>query len=334
MNNNLLIEDSKELSKRILNDMYPGYTFQDSNRRQKSIKDIEWLLLYIKEGLDSNNAKIVINLLEWMGPLFDGLKIDRSHISKLWTSTKKILNESFREKYLELFLEKIVYNPETTLAKFESHKYKNELDLYLDGLLTSNKKQSMKVVNDLLDQGTPIEDIYIYIFQDAMRQIGVLWQSGEIHVGREHYATAVTQFIMSTLYSVIFDNSFRDKKLLACAIGSELHELGIRMVADLFELKGWDTHYLGANLPSEEIVKHALEYRPNVIALSITMPYHISKLRQTIEEIRAEKDLSNIKIIVGGLPYIQNPELIKSVRADGVAYTALEGIEVANGMVE
>ena len=42
--------------------------------------------------------------------------------------------------------------------------------------------------------------------------------------------------------------------MVATCIGGELHEIGIRMVADFFEMEGWDTYYLGANTPADAVV--------------------------------------------------------------------------------
>ena len=40
---------------------------------------------------------------------------------------------------------------------------------------------------------------------------------------------------------------------VACVAG-EQHELGGRTLADVFELNGWRTSFLGANLPARELV--------------------------------------------------------------------------------
>ena len=187
---------------------------------------------------------------------------------------------------------------------------------------------------ELKANGMSIKDIYIHIFQSTMEQVGELWHDGIIPVGKEHYCTAVTQYNMGLLYGDIFTRKSNNRKLLACAVGSELHEMGIRMVADLFEFEGWDTNYLGSNLPIEEIVNTAREFKPNVIALSITMPYHISLLKETIEKIKNTSSLQGVKVIVGGRPFYDNEALYAVVNADGYARNAIEGIQLANELLQ
>jgi hypothetical protein len=55
---------------------------------------------------------------------------------------------------------------------------------------------------------------------------------------REHYATTVTQTVMSQFYDDIFDQPRKSRALVSCAVGSELHEMGIRMLSDIFEYNG------------------------------------------------------------------------------------------------
>ena len=207
------------------------------------------------------------------------------------------------------------------------------MDEYLNALLTSDRSKALQIIREMVDQKIPIQDIYLYVFQETMRHVGALWHNGKIQVGREHYCTIVTQYIMSTLYAEIFKDSKKDKKIMACTVGSELHEMGIRMVADIFELNGWDTNYLGPNLPAEEIVKYAIEYNPDIIALSITMPYHISTLKDTIQVIRNNEYLRDTKIMIGGVPFLHDELLYKKVGADAYAKDAKEGIMIANELL-
>ncbi|WP_025719581.1 cobalamin B12-binding domain-containing protein [Paenibacillus sp. 1-18] len=60
---------------------------------------------------------------------------------------------------------------------------------------------------------------------------------------------------------------------MAACVGSEQHEIGLRMLADLFEMDGWDTYYLGANVPDWSLVQAIVSYKADVVAISATMAY-------------------------------------------------------------
>ncbi|WP_245947311.1 cobalamin B12-binding domain-containing protein [Bacillus taeanensis] len=61
--------------------------------------------------------------------------------------------------------------------------------------------------------------------------------------------------------------------------------LGLKMTALLFEEYGWDTRLLGANLPLEYAKDIAEQWQPDVIGLSVTIPYFTQRLPQYIETL-------------------------------------------------
>lgn len=330
----LIVNQSESISKLILKGMYPNSTFKDPVREEKSIKDIIWMLTFIVEAKKVDNKKIVENFILWLRRLFISLSIDELHAELLFKVTKAVLNQEFHNDDLNQFLDSIDFKIVEVEKIASELPYHVEMKKYLNALLDSNRNGALQIVNEMLGQGVSVEDIYLYVFQESMREIGELWHDGIISVGMEHYCTAVTQFIMSTMYERIFTSKRVNKKLLSCAVGSELHEMGIRMVTDVFEMHGWDTFYLGANLPIEEIVKFTHIHKPDIIALGITMPYHLSFLKSTIEMIRKVRAFRDIKIIVGGVPFLDNEELYLALGADGFAKNAAESVKVASELLQ
>ncbi|HKK33261.1 MAG TPA: B12-binding domain-containing protein, partial [Desulfomicrobiaceae bacterium] len=111
---------------------------------------------------------------------------------------------------------------------------------YLELVLNQNRQDALDMIMDLVDKGTSIKSIYLDIFQPAMHLVGELWQHDRISVAQEHYCTGVTQFIISQLYPYLFREHDRDRTMAGCCVSGELHEMGIRMVCDFFEMDGWD----------------------------------------------------------------------------------------------
>ena len=90
---------------------------------------------------------------------------------------------------------------------------------------------------------------------------------------------------------------------------------------------------MGANLPIEEVIKVGVNFKPDIIALSITMPYHISNLIDAVSKLRDCREFSNTKILIGGLPFRNNKELVAEINADGYAENAREAVEVAERLL-
>ena len=139
---------------------------------------------------------------------------------------------------------------------------------------------------------------------------------------------------LSQLHPHIFNTERRHRTLVAACARDELHEIGTRSVADFFEMDGWDTCFLGANVPIEGVVKTALDRRPHLIALSATIISHVDGIAELIERLRSHESLREIPILVGGYPFKLDPTLWRSLGADGSATRADEAVALGNRLVE
>jgi hypothetical protein len=70
------------------------------------------------------------------------------------------------------------------------------------------------------------------------------------------------------------------------------------MVADIFELNGWDGHFLGANLPLEDLSRFIQEVGPDVVGLSLSILANLDHLKRGVEVIRT--DFPNLDLLIGG----------------------------------
>lgn len=204
---------------------------------------------------------------------------------------------------------------------------------YLEALLATDRHTASQLILDAVEQGTSIKDLYLHVFQVAQYEVGRLWQINRITVAQEHYCTAATQFIMSQLYPYIFSTERNGHRMVATSISGELHELGIRMVADFFEMAGWDTYYLGASTPVASIISEVIARRADILAVSVMLHTHMPRLRTLTEQIRATNMPQPVRILVGGYPFNANPDLWKSVGADGSAPDAQQAVALASQLV-
>lgn len=195
---------------------------------------------------------------------------------------------------------------------------------YLNALLDGRRGDARALVLAALDGGLALHDLYIHVFQYTQHKLGDLWENNEISVANEHYCTAATQQLMAELYPRLLNVSEpqHDLRLLSACVGSELHEIGIRMVTDFFAMAGWQTWYVGANTPLEAVLDAIGQFRPDVLALSVTLYGHMSALKSLIAAVRDSATGRTLPILVGGYPFRQDDALWQKVGADGWAEDA------------
>ena len=162
-----------------------------------------------------------------------------------------------------------------------------------------------------------------------------MWKNNKVDAAMEHYYSATTQMIMSQLHPYIKPEARAKKQYtcLALSVCGEMHDVGVRMVADFLEMDGWKTFFLGSNLCNEDIVNTTLNRSVDLLALSATMFFSVESIARAIRAIRGSKKLHDLAIMVGGRPFNQDRELWKKVGGDGCADSAKQAVALANRLV-
>ncbi|MFO1145656.1 MAG: cobalamin-dependent protein [Rhodospirillales bacterium] len=139
------------------------------------------------------------------------------------------------------------------------------------------------------------------LFQPALYAVGQLWQRNEITVAQEHLACSITQTILTQIFvRDEFSESSGRKALFACVAGNT-HSLGLRLVCDGFELRGWSVQFLGASVPTEALLLHIADWHPEVVCLSVALVSQLPELRRLVVNIRERFGERRPSIVVGGL---------------------------------
>ena len=120
---------------------------------------------------------------------------------------------------------------------------------YLDGLLTNNRLRCREIFQQWLDSAPELRTLYEQLVRRSLYQVGELWEQGKISVATEHLATAISESLLNLTYPRLFAQPRNGKSAVVTCVSNEYHQIGGKMVADIFELNGWRGHFLGANMP-------------------------------------------------------------------------------------
>jgi MerR family transcriptional regulator, light-induced transcriptional regulator len=314
----------------------------DAYYRAKSLQDVNYHLAFLAEAITISTPSLFTDYVAWAKVLLHNIGLPPEDFRISLECMRDVLREALPAETRALAVEYIQAGL-VRLPQFPTHITPFIVaqaplgilaQLYLAALLRADRRQAHRLILDAVQAGTKIKDLYLHVFQRAQRELGRLWQINQISVAQEHYCTAATQLIMSELYPYIFATQVREHKMVATCVGDELHEIGVRMVADFFEMEGWDTLYLGANMPAPSVVRAVIEHKADILGISATMTFHVGAVAKLIETVRANPACQHVKILVGGYPFIIADQLWQQVGADGFAVDAQEAITVAQRLLE
>ncbi len=310
--------------------------------REKSLQDAGYHASFLAQALALNNRAVFVDYIAWVKVMLSQRNVLAADLAFHLECLAGVLREKLPAEAGALAAEFVLAAVQAMPAMPDDlptflHVGEPMSPLahqYFAALRRGERHLASKLVLEAVAAGTPVKEIYLHVFQPAQYEIGRLWQTNRISVAQEHYCTAATQLIMSQLYPHVFATAKNGRTLVATCVAGDLHEIGVRMVADFFEMEGWNTFYLGANTPHSSVIATIVERNAEVLAISATISYHVEAVRDLISAVRRDPAVSRVTILAGGYPFNQDPELWRKVGADGSAADAQQAIALANEIVK
>lgn len=207
-------------------------------------------------------------------------------------------------------------------------------DSFLDALLDGNAQQAIERVMPFVRQPSDLEPLYLHLIAPVMHHIGQLWETGQITVAQEHLASAIVGRLMAGFSTFRFQTARKPFRALISAAPNEFHEIGAWMVSDLLELDGWQVRYLGANTPERDLLEMLDSFQPHVLALSVTMPFHVPRALEFTKKLRSSKRFPDLRIMVGGAGAGAFQENLQAAGVDATAADAAAAVRLADSWVQ
>ncbi len=177
---------------------------------------------------------------------------------------------------------------------------------FLKYLLSGNRQKCSAISREYLAQNSSVKDLYENVFKKALYEVGLLWETNKISVATEHLATAITEGILNELYAELESEEKQNNKVVLTCVENELHQVGIKMVADVFEMHGWDSYFLGTGIPTSELVNYIKEVNPNILGISLSIFFNYQNLLRMLTVLTNE--FPDLTIIVGGQAFMHITE--------------------------
>jgi methanogenic corrinoid protein MtbC1 len=179
---------------------------------------------------------------------------------------------------------------------------KTALQEFLTSIIVGNRPMASQIMKQQHEELPDILDLYETLFKPSLYQVGTLWEYNKISVAEEHMATAVCEALMNELYPSIVSNIELDRKVIVTCAPNESHQLGAKMVADIFEKNKWNAKFLGANTPLTELIRYIEQEKPYCVGISLSVYFNMPMLLEMVKTIR--RYFPQQRIFVGGQAFM------------------------------
>lgn len=131
-----------------------------------------------------------------------------------------------------------------------------------------------------------------------IERIGNGWESGELTIPHEHFATECIDGFLTSKWRQL-NNRKEGWKLLMATLPGEKHNLGLLMSAVVASLSGAKIIYLGLDTPLEDVISTANKFEPELLCFSISCGQKTLDTEDGLLRVRSELK-KKVKIISGG----------------------------------
>lgn len=318
----------------------PGYEASlNEYRKLKCLQDVRYHLMHLRAAMELQSLWLFADYMAWVKTVLVRLGVSVEDIRFNLRVLGDVVSARFEpeavqvaQAYLREAEDALLRAPVDVPEELPPPEGLGQVARrYLQALLNMDRAEALEVAEKAAGE-TDLLALYVDVLQPCQREVGRLWQLGQITVAQEHYCSAATEWIMTRLYPKLRVQPRTARRAMVTCVEGELHELGVRMICDALEAAGWDAHLFGANTPTNSVIDAARKLRPHVVGISATMVFHLPAVAHLIARLRDANLQPAPRVLVGGYAFAKDPDLWRKVGADGYAKDAREVVELARVM--
>ncbi len=117
---------------------------------------------------------------------------------------------------------------------------------------------------------------------------------------------------------------------MAIAVLEDFHALGKRIVYAHLRSCGYDIIDYGQGIDAKTLADWTIKDNIEILLISTLMLRSALKVEQVKQNLEAAG--SNTKILVGGAPFLLDPELWQKVRADAMGRNAADAVAIISNL--
>jgi 5-methyltetrahydrofolate--homocysteine methyltransferase len=172
--------------------------------------------------------------------------------------------------------------------------------------------------------------------QQALRLVGERYEGGDYYISSMMMAGEIFREVMEILGPELGQRATGNTSghILLGTVEGDIHDIGKNIVAILLRSHGFNVSDLGVDVPVAQFVQEALQFKPDIIALSGLLTLSYDPMKETIRAVRnlEDRSVANTPFIIGGGAV--NAMVCSFVGADYWATDAMLGVRLCEQIMD
>jgi methanogenic corrinoid protein MtbC1 len=196
-----------------------------------------------------------------------------------------------------------------------------------------DKEAGIREALALVDGGKKVPQIFIECIEPTLVEVGDRFSRLDIFLPELMNSASTVKAIQEVLLPYLAGDQSQAKKgrIVICTVSGDLHDIGKNIVKTMLEVNGFELRDLGVDVSAANVIKAAVEFNADIIALSALMLPSLPSMKDVIDILHENpKYQGRFKVMVGGGP-VSN-EWAEKAGADAYGDNAVEAVKVAHSL--
>ena len=169
-------------------------------------------------------------------------------------------------------------------------------------ILNTDEQEATAVAEQALAAGVDPVDMINKGFTEGIRQMGELFECGEVFLPGLIVASEAMVAAVKILEAALPEEHRKEKKgvIVIGTVEGDIHDIGKGIIATMLRVYGFDVHDLGRDVPIDDFVEKAKELAADAVgtsAMMTTTQVGQKKLEQALKDAGLR---DKVKTMVGG----------------------------------
>ena len=199
---------------------------------------------------------------------------------------------------------------------------------FRDALEALDRIEADQIFQKTLTRMTPINAVE-QVVVPALEQIGQAWEDGRVALSQVYMSGRFCEELVDRVLPAS-DPDRKHQPRSAIVVLSDYHMLGKRIVYSVLRASGFELFDYG-RMDVDELVERVLADKVRVLLISVLILPSALKVREVCARLKAAD--AQIKIVVGGAPFLFDQQMWREVGADAMGRSAPEAVSIVKTMM-
>jgi MerR family transcriptional regulator, light-induced transcriptional regulator len=207
------------------------------------------------------------------------------------------------------------------------------IESFVRMVMGDDSRAATEFVEQLLREGVPMETVLLGLMAPSARLMGEMWTADVCNFVDVTLGLARMQQVLRRMNGPVGnpdeEPQARGHALLVPAPG-EQHTFGLKVLEEFLIRDGWDVRS-NVKVDHTAILQMVSEEHYDFVGFTLSGERLLPALTAVIQDVRKISQNRTIRVMVGGVAFVEHPEFVRQTGADGTANDARAALHMVNG---